>query len=84
MGNPNRGTPVRAIVRRINGQRSPQGSTAAVDKLGEALSKPGTHDAALAQLTRMQGREVVFHTALAVIGPGGEEQVDDVPTAVPT
>ena len=58
------------------------GSDQVADVDGEALSKPGTHDAALAQLTRMQGREVVFHTALAVIGPGGEEQVDDVPTAV--
>jgi aspartokinase/homoserine dehydrogenase 1 len=49
---------------------------------GEALSKPGTHEAALAQLVRMQGREVVFHTAVAVIGPDGRQQVDDVPTAV--
>lgn len=58
------------------------GSDQVADVDGEALSKPGTHDAALAQLTRMQGREVVFHTALAVIGPSGEQQVDDVPTTV--
>jgi len=58
------------------------GSDQVADVDGEALSKPGTHDSALAQLARMQGREVVFHTAIAVIGPTGQEQVDDVPTAV--
>jgi septum formation protein len=58
------------------------GSDQVADVDGEALSKPGSHDAALVQLTRMQGREVVFHTALAVIGPDGTHQVDDVPTAV--
>jgi septum formation protein len=58
------------------------GSDQVADVDGEALSKPGTHEAALAQLTRMQGREVVFHTALAVIGPDGCRQVDEVPTVV--
>src|SRR5512139_1698881 len=58
------------------------GSDQVADVDGEALSKPGTHEAALAQLTRMQGRDVVFHTALAVIGPDGGRQVDDVRTAV--
>lgn len=58
------------------------GSDQVADVDGEALSKPGTHESALAQLARMQGREVVFHTAIAVIGPDGQEQVDDVPTAV--
>ncbi len=58
------------------------GSDQVADVDGEALSKPGTHEAALAQLTRMQGREVVFHTALAVVGPDGRRQVDEVPTAV--
>jgi len=58
------------------------GSDQVADVDGEALSKPGTHNAALAQLTRMQGREVVFHTALAVIDPRGEQYVEDVPTAV--
>jgi septum formation protein len=58
------------------------GSDQVADVDGEALSKPGTHEAALAQLTRMQGREVVFHTALAVVDPDGAQQVDDVPTAV--
>jgi len=58
------------------------GSDQVADVDGEALSKPGTHEAALAQLTRMQGREVVFHTALAVIDPRGEHYVEDVPTTV--
>lgn len=58
------------------------GSDQVADVDGAALSKPGTHSAALAQLTRMQGRDVVFHTALAVIGPDGVQQVDEVPTVV--
>jgi septum formation protein len=36
---------------------------------GELLGKPGTHAAALAQLRRCQGREVIFHTAVAVYRP---------------
>ena len=50
---------------------------------GTALGKPMSHSAALAQLERMQGKNVVFHTALAVAGPAREAlQVDDVPTTV--
>jgi septum formation protein len=50
---------------------------------GEALGKPLEHEAALAQLLRMQGRAVVFHTALAVAGPdAGRIQADSVPTVV--
>lgn len=33
---------------------------------GEALSKPGTHDRAVAQLRRMRGRRIEFLTGLAV------------------
>jgi septum formation protein len=58
------------------------GSDQVADVDGEAISKPGSHQAALAQLARMQGRRIVFHTAIAVIGPRGAEQVDDVPTEV--
>lgn len=46
------------------------GSDQAADLDGEALGKPGHHDAALAQLRRMSGREVVFQTAVAVVAPG--------------
>lgn len=50
---------------------------------GTALGKPMSHPAALAQLERMQGKPVTFHTALAVAGPGREAlQVDSVPTTV--
>lgn len=58
------------------------GSDQVADVDGSALSKPGTHEAALAQLARMQGREVVFHTAVAVIGADGAEQIGEVPTTV--
>lgn len=34
---------------------------------GEPIGKPGTHEKALAQLKKMQGRSVVFHTALCVL-----------------
>ncbi len=33
---------------------------------GEQIGKPGSHEAALAQLQKMRGRRVVFHTALCV------------------
>ena len=34
---------------------------------GQAIGKPGTHANAVAQLRRLSGRRVVFHTALAVV-----------------
>lgn len=50
---------------------------------GDVLEKPLEHAAALKQLIRMQGRAVVFHTALAVAGPDlGRLQADCVPTVV--
>lgn len=36
---------------------------------GQAIGKPGDHDRAVAQLRAMCGRQVVFHTALAVLRP---------------
>lgn len=44
------------------------GSDQVADLDGEPIGKPGTHDRAVAQLRRLQGREVVFHTAVCVIG----------------
>ncbi len=38
---------------------------------GHALGKPGTREAAIAQLQAMSGREAVFLTAVAVAAPGG-------------
>jgi septum formation protein len=46
---------------------------------GRALSKPGTHSAAVEQLEACQGREVVFHTAVCVAADHGRlihEHVD--------
>ncbi len=59
------------------------GSDQVADVEGVALSKPGSHAAALEQLARMQGRTIVFHTALAVVDAArGRTLVDCVPTAV--
>ena len=35
---------------------------------GNQIGKPGTHAAALQQLQMMRGKQVIFHTALCVIG----------------
>lgn len=43
------------------------GSDQVADAGGEALSKPGTHDAAREMLGRLSGRRIEFHTALAVV-----------------
>ncbi len=34
---------------------------------GEQIGKPGNHEAALIQLQKMRGKEVIFHTALCLI-----------------
>lgn len=57
------------------------GSDQVAELDGEPIGKPHTHAAALAQLEQMQGRRLVFHTALAVAGHGRVE-ADSVPTAV--
>ncbi len=50
---------------------------------GQAIGKPGTFDRAVAQLQAMQGRRVVFHTAVAVLRPAtGFEQVVVAPVQV--
>jgi len=51
------------------------------------IGKPGNHQAALAQLQLMRGREVVFHTALCVwdgrqADPAAAAQVADIQTVV--
>ena len=43
------------------------GSDQVADLEGEALGKPGNHANATAQLRRMSGRTVIFHTALTVM-----------------
>lgn len=59
------------------------GSDQVADVDGEGLSKPGGFAAALEQLERLQGRTIVFHTALAVARDGGRWcHVVSVPTEV--
>lgn len=43
------------------------GSDQVADLDGEPLGKPGNHERAVLQLQRMQGRTVVFQTAVAVV-----------------
>jgi len=43
------------------------GSDQVADLDGEPLGKPGNHPNAVAQLRRMSGRAVVFHTAVSVL-----------------
>ncbi len=53
---------------------------------GEHIGKPGNHERALAQLKKMRGREVVFHTALCLLdtraGASPELQIENVQTLV--
>lgn len=59
------------------------GSDQVAELDGEAIGKPGTHARAVAQLRRMRGRAVVFHTAVAVVcQASGHEQVDLAPVRV--
>ncbi len=47
------------------------------------LGKPGNYENAFAQLKAMQGREMVFHTALTLLNSRtGRAQTRDVPTTV--
>jgi septum formation protein len=49
----------------------------------EQIGKPGNHAAALAQLQKMRGREVVFHTALCLWdGRDGRAYIEDIQTVV--
>ncbi|HLR14055.1 MAG TPA: Maf family nucleotide pyrophosphatase [Burkholderiaceae bacterium] len=46
---------------------------------GEPIGKPGSFERAHQQLTALSGQTVVFHTAICVSHPGGNEVID-VPT----
>ena len=50
------------------------GSDQVCDLDGEPLGKPGDHARATAQLQRLRGRSVVFHTAVAVAGRASSGQ----------
>ena len=43
------------------------GSDQVADLAGEALGKPGDHERATAQLRKMRGQTLIFHTAVAVV-----------------
>lgn len=59
------------------------GSDQVAELDGDALGKPGHHANAVQQLQRMSGREVVFHTALAVVCRStGFERSDLAPVRV--
>ena len=47
------------------------GSDQVADLGGRKLGKPGSRDRAIAQLTEMQGREIVFFSAVAVVSADG-------------
>jgi septum formation protein len=50
---------------------------------GKLLGKPGNRGVALAQLSALRGRSVVFHTAVCLLEPrNGRCQIEDVPTTV--
>ena len=45
------------------------GADQVADLDGQPIGKPGSHTRAVAQLQAMRGRQVVFHTAVAVVRP---------------
>jgi septum formation protein len=66
-------------------QQHPQavviGSDQVLDLDGEPMGKPHTHERAVAQLTRMSGKQLVFHTAVCVVCvQTGFEQTLNVPS----
>jgi 7-methyl-GTP pyrophosphatase len=59
------------------------GSDQVAELAGESLGKPGTHERAVAQLRRMSGHSVVFHTAVAVVcAATAFEQLEVAPVKV--
>lgn len=54
------------------------GSDQVADLLGEPLGKPGNHANATAQLRRMSGQRVRFHTALSVVCADSGFEASDV------
>ena len=58
------------------------GSDQVADHAGRPVGKPGSLEAARAQLRAMRGHVVVFHTALCVISPAGRLREILVPTDV--
>jgi septum formation protein len=57
------------------------GSDQSADLQGQIIGKPGDHHRAFTQLKEMQGKTVVFHTALCLLGPNFCKTLE-VPTKV--
>jgi len=57
------------------------GSDPCADLRGQIIGKPGNHERALAQLKKMQGQTVVFHTALCLL-KSGKQKTLSIPTRV--
>ena len=57
------------------------GSDQSADLHGQIIGKPGNHERAFAQLKQMQGKTVVFHTALCLL-QGENQKTVSVPTRV--
>jgi septum formation protein len=49
------------------------GADQVLDLDGQALGKPGSHDAAVKQLTHLSGRMVTFYSALALVCVSGRQ-----------
>ena len=47
------------------------GADQVADLEGQPIGKPGTHEAAVAQLRQLSGRQAIFQTAVAVVCSGG-------------
>ncbi|GAA5010680.1 septum formation inhibitor Maf [Pseudoluteimonas lycopersici] len=85
---PSSGEAPAALASRLAGEKAAEvharepdafviGSDQVADLEGRVLGKPGNFESAVAQLRAMSGREVAFHTALCVIGPGFRESAVD-------
>ena len=74
---------VRWVVERVVTNRSAPRPAPSTDLAGQPLGKPGDHARATAQLQRMRGHTVVFHTAVAVVcHASGFVQTDLAPVRV--
>lgn len=67
-------------VARLHPQAVVLGSDQVCDLDGQPLGKPGNHERARAQLQRLSGRSVVFHTAVAVVCSDQGFSAEDIAT----
>src|SRR5690606_27684173 len=86
---PRAGEPPAALARRLAlakaeavAARHPQAWVIGSDQVAsadgpEAIGKPGNHDAAVAQLRAASGRELSFHTAVALVSQAGGSSASD-------